>query len=136
MQYRRGRKDGLVCLFRNDLPWFIQEWDANQLLDEYLVKQGSTGLTSVPAKQLAGGDASELDGARSRLSQIETDMEEGERNLRQALREEDKRLRRQRASVSSVRKRQSMLDNVAARRAANAANMSSMWRSALRRSGF
>jgi len=135
-QYTKGRKNGLVCLFRHDLPWLAQEWKANQLVAEYLVKPAVQGLNPVLAGTLDAEDAKELARAHAQLAETEAEMKKGEVELKKALREEEKDVRRQRAAITGVRKRQSMLGRANAKGAARGASIGNMWKSALRGSGL
>ena len=71
VQYKDGKKHGVVCLFQTGKPWFIQEWKAGELTGETLVRA-------------AGGSS---DDAKKALAGTEDMLQESDRDLRKNLRQ-------------------------------------------------
>ena len=124
-EYTKGRKTGLVCLFREDMPWWIQQWDKNNLAAEYLLKWADGVPNVIPKAKLGAEEVKELADASKTLSELETKTEEGEKRFKKELmawyREEDERIRNQRAAQLGPLKRTAISERANARRAANEA---------------
>ncbi|MEX2121842.1 MAG: trypsin-like peptidase domain-containing protein [Pirellulales bacterium] len=135
-QYKRGRPDGLMCLFRRGLPWLVQEHVLGTLKARYLV-DFSTGQAAVSLVGVALGaaDGDELQAGLAQLAALEERMVEGEnllkRELLQWYRDEDKLLKQDRVSQLAPAKRLERAKRRSARAAANDARMRELWRMAL-----
>jgi len=130
--YRRDKKHGLVCLFREDRPWFIQECDSGDVSAEYLVKSREEKGEALTRDQLRPDDLREMVSARTKLAQLESQLEQRESELKKALREwfveKDKEIKRQRVARQSAARR----DEQRKREDAAQRNLQILWRSALR----
>jgi S1-C subfamily serine protease len=140
-KFVRGRKDGLLCLFRDDLPWLIQQWDKDQLVDSCLVKFEVGVPRAIPETKLSEEETTEYLEAKKELSELAAEMEANEDKLRVALRawyrEEDQRRKRQMASRLSPIKRDRISARNRAKEAAVAAEVfRRRWQAALARTGF
>lgn len=140
-QYVRGRKDGLVCVFRERSPWLIQDWEKGRLVREYLVKPvgGKPALVSWDELKPADPDLPEavfaermelikdFTTAQRRLKSLETQLRKSETETKRQLaawyRDEDRRIKQQRAAEHSLHVRQNIAERINARRAATAALM-------------
>ena len=69
-EYKRDKKHGTVCLFRDDLPWFIQEYDMDDLTAEYLVRWKEGTSEAIPRAKLASEDLRETAAARTKLTEL------------------------------------------------------------------
>ncbi|HUT88730.1 MAG TPA: hypothetical protein VMY37_04495 [Thermoguttaceae bacterium] len=140
-EYSRGRKNGLSCLFDKGLPWLIQEWDKNTLVDEYLVKfaDGKSTVVSWAKLEPVGPDLppkvfekriekmKEFVSAKRRLRMLELKMQKHEVKIKKEVltwyRKEDQRIKQTRSARYSVAARQATSERINARRAATAAVM-------------
>ncbi|MEX0710871.1 MAG: trypsin-like peptidase domain-containing protein [Pirellulales bacterium] len=134
--YKRGRPDGLMCLFRRGLPWLVQEYVLGTPKARYLV-DFSTGqaAVSLAGNALGAGDGDELQAGMAQLAALEERMVEGENLLKRELlewyRDEDKLLKQDRVSQLAPAKRLERAKRRSARAAANDARMRELWRMAL-----
>ena len=83
-EYKRGKKQGVSCLFRDGLPWFVQDCDKDQVKSRYLVK--FTGVTPVvrPDKGLSDPEKKELESAEQKLAELEEQMAEDQKTVRKS----------------------------------------------------
>jgi len=134
--YKRGKKHGLVCLFREDLPWFIQEYDAADVATEYLVKWKEGTAEALSRNRLQADDLRELISARTKLTEMENQLEKSESDVRKSLREwfieKEKEARKKRVAKQSAARR----DEQRNREDAAQRNMQTLLRSTLRATGF
>jgi len=109
VDYKRDRKHGLVCLFREDRPWFIQECDSGDVSAEYLVKWNEGKGEALPRDRLGPDDLREMISARTKLAQLESELEKSESDLKKSLREwfveKDREMKRQRVARQSAARR-------------------------------
>lgn len=148
-EYTRGRKNGLACLFNKGLPWLIQEWNKNNLVDEYLVEFVDGKPTVVSSRKLEPADPDlplqvfekriekirEFVDAQRRLRKLEVKMQKREVKIKKQLltwyRKEDRRIKQARSAKYSVAAREATSERINARRAATAAVLeaqSEAWR--------
>jgi hypothetical protein len=139
-EYARGNKNGLVCLFRDGMPWLIEEWKSGRMGGQYLVKWSEGSPSVVPRAALQGDDAKEFASAQKRLYELEAAIDREETELKQELREwyreEEQSARWAKAAKMSVKRQQAMSKRIRARGAAGAAAARNAWQGALRRAGF
>ncbi len=72
-EYRNGDKQGLVCLYRQEKPWLVQEWDRAKLQREYLVSCDSESPAVLSSVDIQGNRA-ELADALGQLNDLEEEM--------------------------------------------------------------
>ncbi len=124
-QHKRGNKHGLICLFRNNLPWLLQEWDKGSLQSGYLVSYSENRYNLIPKTQFSDRQTEEYGTAQSELALLESSFEDDgnqlKRELAQWYREESHKIRRQRASRLSQDKLRSILGAIADHSRARAA---------------
>ncbi len=78
-KYNDGKKHGVTCLFKDGKPWLIQEWDKGTLQNEtVLVRKGSD--------YVAVDDAAQLAEAQKKLSAVETEVAETDKDVKTNLR--------------------------------------------------
>jgi hypothetical protein len=78
-KFKDNEKDGMTCLFKDGTPWLVQEWDKNALQNEtVLVRKGSDYVAIDDAQQLAH--------AQERLSTVEKELAETDRDIKTSLR--------------------------------------------------
>ncbi len=78
-KFKDGKKQGVTCLFKNGTPWLIQEWDKGTLQNEtVLVRKGSD--------YVAVDDAAQLADAQKKLSAVEAEVVDTDRDLKNSLR--------------------------------------------------
>ncbi|NLF10116.1 MAG: hypothetical protein GX594_19370 [Pirellulaceae bacterium] len=115
-EHKAGRKHGLFCLFSNDLPWLIQEWDKGIMQKEYIVKYLEEGTSVTPKDQMDDQDIAEYGIALSELAMFEAEFGKYESQLKQELaqwyRQEAYRLKRERVAKQTPEKRDRMLDDI------------------------
>lgn len=107
--YKRDKKEGLVCLFREDLPWFIQECDGGDVKAEYLVRWHESKPEVLSRSLLQGDDLREIISARTKLAELESQMERSESELKKTLREwyvdKEREIRKQKVVKKSAARR-------------------------------
>lgn len=83
-QYTRGNKDGLSCLFKDGRPWLIQLHNKGVLINSYLVIVEQSSYVAIPTGVAAPNKdhASELDESQKRLAELEKEILDGERKLK------------------------------------------------------
>lgn len=115
-EHKCGNKHGLYCLFQDDLPWLIQEWNKKKIQNEYLVKYvgGLPNLT--PKSQMNDEESEEYGRAISELALLEATLKKNEKHLKQDLakwyRKELKRLKRARQTKSAPDKLRRQLNRI------------------------
>jgi antitoxin component YwqK of YwqJK toxin-antitoxin module len=135
-EYKRDKKHGAVCLFREDLPWFVQDYDMGEVTAEYLVKWKDGAAEAVPREKLASDDLRETATARTRLTELEANLERNEAEVKKALREwfweKDKEIKQKRVAKQSGARR----DEQRKKQQQGQKNVQAYWRNALRSAGF
>lgn len=121
-EYTKGNKNGLTCLFREDVPWYIQEWDNGALKGGYLVKWTGTTPVVISTEQSASGEnKADFETAADQLSQLEKERKDAENLLKQEIRgillEDIEAARRKGAAVRSRAIRDSLIKAINTRRA-------------------
>lgn len=115
-EHKCGNKHGLFCLFRDDLPWLIQEWEKKTIQNEYIVEYLAEGPRLTPVDQMNDRQREEYGRAVSELAVLESTLKKNEAQLKQDLakwyRQEDKKLKRQRMPQQTRAKRNRMLDDI------------------------
>jgi len=94
--YKDNQKHGITCLLNDGTPWLVQEWEKGALQSEtVLVRKGSEFVPVDDAEQLAK--------AQKRLSTIEKELAERERDLKKSLGEwfldEKSRIKKERDKI-------------------------------------
>ena len=78
-KYNDGKKQGVTCLFKDGMPWLIQEWDKGTLQNEtVLVRKGSD--------YVAVDDAAQLAEAQKKLSAVEAEVADTDKDVKNSLR--------------------------------------------------
>jgi hypothetical protein len=135
-EYKHDKKHGTVCLFREDLPWFIQNYDMGEVTAEYLVKWKDGAAEAIAREKLAAEDLRETAEARARLMQLEAELERNEADVKKALREwfweKDKEIKQKRVAKQSGARR----DEQRKKQQQAQKNVQVYWRNALRSAGF
>jgi hypothetical protein len=107
--YKHDKKHGLVCLFHEDWPWFIQECDTGNVSAEYLVKWNEGKAEVLARDRLQPDDLREMVTARTTLTKLESQLAKSESELKKSLRdwfqEKDKEIKRQRVTRQSAARR-------------------------------
>jgi hypothetical protein len=132
-EYTRKRKAGLVCLFRDGVPWLIQEWDKGSVLGQYLVKFKEGVPEAVPDVKLSPEEAKEALTAQQKLVDLEAEIKTGEADVKKAIREVDKRIKQELVAEAASARRARQRDRQAANQAAASAKAASFWRGVLER---
>lgn len=131
-EYKRDKKHGAVCLFREDLPWFVQEYDMGEVKAEYLVKWKDGAAEATARDRLAPEDLRETAAARSRLADLETALERTEDDVKKSLREwyweKDKETKQKRVAKQAGARR----DDQRKKQQQSQKNVQAYWRNALR----
>jgi len=139
-EYLRGRKNGLVCLFRDGRPWFVQECDKGEVVAEYLVRIAAGKSVPVAVRNWNPEDAHEYRAAVNTLDSLDNQMKEGEDKLKKGLmdwyRKQTQRQRQELFTKLAPQRREDAREREMARRAADNAAFERMWRAALHRSGL
>ena len=139
--YKADKPSGLVCLFRDDRPWFVQEYDRSDVPTEYLVKWNGDAAEAIPHNRLPPEDLRETAAARDKIREIEAALTRAEEDLKQVLRdkarEKIKEARQKRSSKSATARRDEMRKKqpTAAMKPPQK-NDKTPWRVALRASGL
>ncbi len=79
-QFKDGKPHGVLCLFGEDDPCFVQHYDAGTLANETLVTRNGKSIVPV-------ADAAKLDKARERMTTTLKQIDKEESDLRTRLRE-------------------------------------------------
>jgi len=139
-QYAQGKKSGMVCLFRHNVPYLIQRWDKGTLMGEYFVISASEGPKAISAGDLAAEDAEKHRKSAEELLALESRMDDQEQETRKELkawwREQELEARQKRVRELNPQRRRAGLDRIRARYAEDGSAMQRMWQGALRRSGL
>ena len=133
-EYKRGKKHGLTCLFRDDLPWYVQQYEKGDLVGAYLVTQKSNPLEAIREQDLTPDGAKECALARNKSSELESQMDQGEVKLKKSVREwfleADKDIKQARAAAQGTQGRQAIIERQNARGAARGAAFRDLHRAA------
>jgi S1-C subfamily serine protease len=133
-QYKRGRKNGFVCLFEAGSPRLVQEWKTGKLLSEHLVSFDGSQAVLASTADLVPRPV-ELESLIARLANLESEMETGEQQIKRsvmsAYRKMEKEFRAALAARLSARNRDEIIGRQQARDSANAAKVRNMWRASL-----
>lgn len=90
-QYASGRKRGVLCLFRDALPWMVQEWDKDRVTAGYLIKWNGAEPSLSARDQASDLDKAQFDAAEKYLAELEeglrADESESQKDLARGLRE-------------------------------------------------
>ncbi len=78
-QYKDDKKHGVTCLFKNGIPWFVQQWNMDSLEKETIVVR--KGGEYIPAE-----DPQELAKAQEKLSAVEKERAGDEGELKKSMR--------------------------------------------------
>jgi hypothetical protein len=134
-EYKLGKKHGLICLFRDDMPWYVQQCDRGDFVMECLVTWKAGVSEALPEEKLTPEGVKELATARSKLSELEAQMDQGEAKLKKVVREwfleADREIKRARAADRGVAARRDATNRVNERAKAQAAGMQELRRASL-----
>lgn len=137
-EFKRDKRNGLLCFFREGKPWLIQEWSMDAIQDEYLVKYSAGTATVVPGAKAQGKDAEDFTAAKEKLDELEKQLWENEAQLKRGLakwyRAESERIRRERFASQAPVRRDNAQRRDLARQAQQAAEAEAFWRTVLMRS--
>ena len=101
--YVKGHKHGLLCLFRDGVPWLVQEWDKDKQIGEFVIFWPDSGNPPITLPALVGNVnlATAVEGlvARQALSDLERTIDEGENDVKQGIAEWYKRLTNNRTLI-------------------------------------
>ena len=116
-KYNDGKKQGVTCLFKDGTPWLIQEWDKGTLQNEtVLVRKGSD--------YVAVDDAAQLAEAQKKLSAVEAEIVETDRDVKNSLRkwfaDETDRFNKEKEKADEGRRAQSKVREQTIRQEADA----------------
>jgi hypothetical protein len=139
-EYKRDKQTGLICLFRDDLPWFVQEYDRSDVPTEYLVKWSGGKGEAIPHNRLPPEDLRETAAARDKIRDLESELQRSEDGLKQALRdlmrEKIKEARRKRAAKPTSARKEELHKKQPAAQKPPHKNEKNPWRVALRATGL
>lgn len=114
---KHGNKHGLICLFQDDIPWLLQEWEKSKIQCEYLVKHAEGKFNLVPKPEMNVEETEEYANALSELALLEATLEKNEAQLKRDLadwyRKEFERIKRSRQSKLSSDKLHRQLNRIA-----------------------
>ncbi|MGO8749328.1 MAG: hypothetical protein ACLQNE_25485 [Thermoguttaceae bacterium] len=135
-EYKKGKKQGVCCLFRDGLPWVVQDFDKGQVQSSYLVK--FTGVTPAvrAATALSDPEKKELESAEQKLNELEEQMADGQQKVKKVVSVSYQKLKQARASRHSVAAREADRQRDAAAHDAEMRQNQDYWRRALKGSGF
>lgn len=139
-EYKNGKKHGVVCLFRHNTPWLLQELEWGDLLGEYVVRYAKGALNPIPVAEMGTDDRAECSEAKEELTALEQKMKQDETQMKQELaekyRKEDQRIKQERFAKQASARRESQSQRLNAHNAQKSAAGQSLWRQALNGSGF
>ncbi len=132
-EYRLGNEHGTTCLFKDDLPWYIERWTRGFLSAGYLVRFVEGKWIAVPAQTLTDEQsAQEIARATAQLQQLREQVLAGEKDAKKSVDAWHEQMRREAAKAYSLQARQAIINRMKARQAEENAQMQQMWRTALR----
>ena len=138
--YKGDKPTGLVCLFRDDLPWFVQEYDRSDVPTEYLVKWSGGKAEAIPHNRLPPEDLRQTAAARDKIRELESDLQQSDEGLKQALRDlmrdKIKAARLKRAAKPTSARREELHKKQPTATKPPQKNDKNPWRVALRASGI
>ena len=138
--YKGDKPTGLVCLFRDDLPWFVQEYDRSDVPTEYLVKWSGGTAEAIPHNRLPPEDLRETAAARDKIQELQASLERSEnalkRTVRDLARDKIKDARQKRVAKSSTARREELHKKQPTAKRAPQKNDKIPWRVALRATGL
>jgi hypothetical protein len=135
-EYATGNKNGLLCLFREQLPWFVQEWQEGVFKEEYLVMYVDKAPKALPSAKFAEADVADCDSAREQLGAVERrlgrDEDELKRNVASWSRKMDRLPKQSKVPPPSPSaKRGTVVPSNEDRERARAQDLERQWRAAL-----
>jgi hypothetical protein len=137
-EYTAGRRDGLLCFFRDGAPWLVQEWDGDQARNEYLVQWQDAGPRIVPRAKMTKAEHEERIDAMEKLAALQAAMGRTESQLKRDLaewfRKQDHEAK-QKKFVAGAGDRRDRERQRSAERAVKAEASARAWRESLRRAG-
>jgi hypothetical protein len=138
MDFKNGRKHGMVCLFQAGVPWLIQEFDRGNRQSEHLVRTVNGALRVLTEAEMNGETKADREKAAEQLLALEAKLKESETKLRSEMadwyRKEDQRLKRERFSELAPARHEAAMRRIEEHSASS--GIGAMWQSALRRSGL
>jgi antitoxin component YwqK of YwqJK toxin-antitoxin module len=79
-QFKDGKPQGLLCLFKEDKPHFVQHWDGGKVADESLVAASGTSYVKT-------NDSTEMEKARGEMDKTLSQLDKDDNDLRGRLRD-------------------------------------------------
>jgi len=134
-EYGNGKKQGILCLFQDGMPWLIQEWEKAKAQNEYLVKWAQNSQRVLPTATLTGDDNEEMSRAHQQLAVLEKTEIEFKNSLRDWRNDEVDRIRRQNFVAGAKDRRKAQSGRIGAHNAQKAAATESFWQGVRQRTG-
>ena len=78
-KYKDDKKDGVTCLFKDGVPWLVQQWTKGTMDSETVVSRKGSGFAALD-------DSEQLAKAQTRLSAVEEERAADESELKQRMR--------------------------------------------------
>jgi len=108
-QFARGRLHGLLCRFKDDDVWLVQEYQAGQLLSSHLVENSTIVKSHLPAADETK-IAPELAEAHEELERVLQELAANESDFRKSVMKREQQRRRLAAAANSVQARSRIQD--------------------------
>ncbi len=110
-EYKNGSKHGLICLYRGEKPWLVQEWNNAKLKHEYLVNYESD-MPAILSTSDINGTSDDLKQAQRQLNELEEKMRAGHARIRIELtdwiRKQDQNIKQRRVTEAAAGRRPSL----------------------------
>jgi hypothetical protein len=137
--FKNGRKHGLICLFRDGMPWLVQEWDKGDAEGEYLVQWHDDGPSIISSAKMSVDEKQEHSTALAKLDALQKAMNRSEGKLKRELadwfRKEDELAKQKRFVAGASDRRARERARSAAHAEQAALTNRAWWRAVLNQSG-
>lgn len=100
-EYAKGDKEGLVCVFRSGKPLLVQVCRRDRATESHLI--GDDGRVAASYDDVSGTDAPDLIAALSLLKNVEDELREGEKKVKQYVEKVELAVRNWRAAQNGMR---------------------------------
>jgi antitoxin component YwqK of YwqJK toxin-antitoxin module len=90
-EYRKNNRDGLVCLWRKNWPWLVQEWSKGALKHENLVKDVDEKPVVLDAAKPGEAEDEEFAQARQQLRELQKSLSRNTDEVKQKARDQFKK---------------------------------------------